>query len=103
MQGCARTTRAAPFRPKRPKGILERMTSMTDLKPVEELTFEEALEELEELTSSMASGEATLKESVAGYARGTALLKRCRRELEEARRTIETLREESGNEDVVPF
>ena len=46
---------------------------MTDLKPVEELTFEEALEELEELTSSMASGEATLKESVAGYARGTAL------------------------------
>ena len=61
---------------------------MTDLKPVEELTFEEALEELEELTSSMASGEATLKESVAGYARGTALLKRCRRELEEARRTI---------------
>ena len=42
---------------------------MTDLKPVEELTFEEALEELEELTSSMASGEATLKESVAGYAR----------------------------------
>ena len=40
---------------------------MTDLKPVEELTFEEALEELEELTSSMASGEATLKESVAGY------------------------------------
>ena len=47
----------------------------------------------------MASGEATLKESVAGYARGTALLKRCRRELEEARRTIETLRAES-DEDV---
>ena len=68
----------------------------------EELTFEEALEELEELTSSMASGEATLKESVAGYARGTALLKRCRRELEEARRTIETLRAESDDE-VAPF
>ena len=78
------------------------MTSMTDLKPVEELTFEEALEELEELTSSMASGEATLKESAAGYARGTALLKRCRRELEEARRTIETLRAESDDE-VAPF
>ena len=73
---------------------------MTDLKPVEELTFEEALEELEELTSSMASGEATLKESVAGYARGTALLKRCRRELEEARRTIETLRAESDDDEV---
>ena len=75
---------------------------MTDLKPVEELTFEEALEGLEGLTSSMASGVATLKERVAGYARGTALLKRSRRELEEARRTIETLRAESDDE-VAPF
>ena len=45
---------------------------MTDLKPVEELTFEEALEELEELTSSMASGEATLKEIVAGPRHGAS-------------------------------
>ena len=50
-----------------PDGIFGRMTSMTDLKPVEELTFEEALEELEE-----------------------------------ARRTIETLRAESDDE-VAPF
>lgn len=65
---------------------------MTELKSVEELSFEEALEELEALTGAMASGQATLKESVAGYARGTALLRRCRRELEEARATIEELR-----------
>lgn len=71
---------------------------MTELKPVEELTFEEALDELENLTSTMAAGTVTLKESVAGYARGTALLKRCRRELEEARTTIETLREDSRSE-----
>lgn len=75
---------------------------MSELKPVEALSFEEALEELENLTSRMASGSVTLKESVAGYARGTALLKRCRRELEEARTTIETLREETRREEVIP-
>ena len=61
-----------------PDGIFGRMTSMTDLKPVEELTFEEALEELEELTSSMASGEATLKESVARHGASEALQARAR-------------------------
>lgn len=79
---------------------------MTELKPVEELSFEEALDELEDLTSRMASGTVTLKDSVSGYARGTALLKRCRRELEEARTTIETLREETRREEVskdIPF
>lgn len=79
---------------------------MTELKPVEELSFEEALDELEDLTSRMASGTVTLKDSVAGYARGTALLKRCRRELEEARTTIEALREETRREEVskdIPF
>lgn len=79
---------------------------MTELKPVEELSFEEALDELEDLTSRMASGTVTLKDSVAGYARGTALLKRCRCELEEARTTIETLREETRREEVskdIPF
>ena len=79
---------------------------MTELNPVEELSFEEALDELEDLTSRMASGTVTLKDSVAGYARGTALLKRCRRELEEARTTIETLREETRREEVskdIPF
>ena len=79
---------------------------MTELKPVEELSFEEALDELEDLTSRMALGTVTLKDSVAGYARGTALLKRCRRELEEARTTIETLREETRREEVskdIPF
>ena len=72
---------------------------MTELKPVEELSFEEALEELEALTGAMASGQATPQESVAGYARGTALLKRCRRELEEARITIEELRGSAERED----
>lgn len=66
---------------------------------VEKMSFEEALEELEALTASMAAGEATLRESVDAYARGTALLERCRRELDEARATIERLRPSAAERD----
>lgn len=57
----------------------------------ETLSFEEALDELESLTAAMASGTATLRESVAGYERGTALLRRCRAELSAARETVARL------------
>ena len=50
-------------------------------RPVEELSFEEALEELEALTTRMTTGEITLRESVAGYERGRALLEQCQAEL----------------------
>ena len=66
------------------------------LKPVDELSFEEALAELEDLTTSLSGGDITLKDSVEGYKRGNALLKRCRKELEDARQTIETIDEEAG-------
>ena len=58
-------------------------------RPVEELSFEEALEELEALTTRMTTGEITLRESVAGYERGRALLDQCQAELQEV---IERLR-----------
>ena len=76
---------------------------MTKQKPVAPLSSEEALEELETLTGAMAAGQTTLKESVAGYARGTALLKRCRQELEAARATIESLRSESETDEEPVF
>lgn len=57
-------------------------------RPVEELSFEEALEELEALTTR----EITLRESVAGYERGRALLDHCQAELNRAQEVIERLR-----------
>lgn len=66
------------------------------LRPVEALSFEEALEELEGLTARMASGQATLDESVRNYERGSRLLRRCRSELERARGAIERIRVEEG-------
>lgn len=61
-------------------------------RPVEELSFEEALEELERLTTFMTTGDVTLRESVRGYERGRALLERCQSELDRAQETIERLR-----------
>ena len=64
-------------------------------RPPDELSFEEALAELEALTSQMASGTVTLEESVKGYERGAKLLLRCRSELARAREAIERIRAEN--------
>jgi exodeoxyribonuclease VII small subunit len=78
------------------RAFAEQGNLMSEAKSVDELSFEEALAELEQLANAMAAGRMTLKESVSGYERGMALLKRCRRELEAARATIEKLSEEEG-------
>ena len=62
---------------------------------VEKLSFEDALDELERITAEMASGNATLDQSVKSYERGAQLLKRCR-ELNRARQSIERIRVEDG-------
>ena len=66
---------------------------------VEKLSFEDALDELEytiDMTAEMASGNATLDQSVKSYERGAQLLKRCRAELNRARQSIERIRVEDG-------
>lgn len=63
---------------------------------VEKLSFEDALDELERITAEMASGNATLDQSVKSYERGAQLLKRCREELNRARQSIERIRVEDG-------
>ena len=67
-------------------------------KPVEEMSFEEAVAELEALAARMSRGEMTLRESVAAYERGCALEARCRAELEAASETIERLRRPAADE-----
>lgn len=68
-------------------------------RPAEELSFEEALDELEALAQKMSSGGVTLRESVAAYERGAALLKRCRSELASAQRRISAIREIAEDEE----
>lgn len=50
---------------------------MSENKNVQEMEFEEALAELEEIVKVLEEGKSTLKESVDLYERGVMLKKRC--------------------------
>ena len=55
------------------------------------LSYEEAMVELEQLVSSIESGNVPLDESVRQYKRGAVLVKRCREILEAARTEVERI------------
>lgn len=60
--------------------------------PVGELTFEEALAELEQIVGRLERGDVPLAESIAFYERGEALKKHCERLLGEAEARVEKIR-----------
>jgi exodeoxyribonuclease VII small subunit len=57
-------------------------------KPVEEMTFEEALRELEAVVGKLERGDVALEDSIALYERGAALKARCERKLAEAEEKV---------------
>jgi exodeoxyribonuclease VII small subunit len=60
--------------------------------PVEGLTFEDALKQLEEIVNRLERGEVPLAESIAIYERGDALRKHCSKLLGEAEARVEKIR-----------
>ncbi|NNF05880.1 MAG: exodeoxyribonuclease VII small subunit [Candidatus Eisenbacteria bacterium] len=56
-------------------------------------SFEEAMEELEELVEQLEQGEVTLDQSVKAYVRGMSLVKQCMGRLQAAEATIKQLAE----------
>lgn len=60
-------------------------------KPVADLTFEQALDELEALVRKMEAGELPLEESIAAYKRGADLTKYCQAKLAAAELEIRKL------------
>lgn len=58
---------------------------------VDALTFEEALQALEDIVARLESGELSLEESLALFERGQMLAKRCQKQLEEASLRVEQL------------
>ena len=57
---------------------------MADVKPVDELTYKEASQELERIIRSLESGDMELEESLESYSRGVELLKSLRSRLADA-------------------
>jgi exodeoxyribonuclease VII small subunit len=62
----------------------------------EELSFEAALERLEELVERLEEGKVPLEESLAAFAEGTRLVKLCQERLERAELMIKELSESGG-------
>jgi exodeoxyribonuclease VII small subunit len=60
--------------------------------PVDEMTFEAALKELEQIVSRLERGEVPLAESIVIYERGDALRKHCDTLLRQAEARVEKIR-----------
>lgn len=63
----------------------------TQARPVDALSFEEAVAELEAIVDRLDRGEIPLEDSIAAYERGTELRRHCERKLDEARLRVERL------------
>ena len=57
-------------------------------KPVNEMSFEEAMAELEQVVSQLERGDVALEESIRLYERGAELKKRCEAKLKEAEEKV---------------
>ena len=62
---------------------------------VGKLTFEQAIKELTGIVGKIEQGEITLGDSLQQYEKGMALIKQCRKILQEAEKRIEKITEES--------
>lgn len=65
------------------------MTDTPD--PIAELSFEDALKQLEAIVARLESGEAALDESISLYTRGEALRSQCEARLKSAQARIELI------------
>ena len=61
-----------------------------------EFNFEEALEELERLVSSMEEGELSLEDSMTAFEKGIKLTRECQSALQKAEQKVQILLNESG-------
>ncbi|WP_416153138.1 exodeoxyribonuclease VII small subunit [Thalassobaculum sp. OXR-137] len=65
--------------------------------PVDAMSFEDALRELEAIVETLEQGRGSLDDAIAAYERGAALKKHCQKKLEEARLKVEKIKlDESG-------
>ena len=58
---------------------------------IRKLTFEQALESLEEIVERLESGEVSLEESIDTYTRGTQLKRHCEAKLQTAKDRVEKI------------
>ncbi len=70
---------------------------MTDTS-VEQMTFEQAMKELEAVVGQLERGDVALDQSIALYERGAALKKRCEDELKRAEEKVAAITLDAGGQ-----
>jgi exodeoxyribonuclease VII small subunit len=71
-------------------------------KPIEELSFEGALKELEAIVSRLEQGEVDLEDSIALYERGQTLKSHCEKKLKSAESRLEKIVMGAGGPEIGP-
>ncbi|PWE29340.1 exodeoxyribonuclease VII small subunit [Maritimibacter sp. 55A14] len=61
---------------------------MSDQKPVDNMSFEDAMAELEKVVGQLESGEVALEQSIALYERGNSLKAHCEAKLKQAEEKV---------------
>ena len=69
--------------------------------PLEKMTFEDAMKELENLVDALDKGDVSLDEAIAAYDRGSQLKDHCQKKLNEAKMKVETI-QSTGESNVIP-
>lgn len=69
----------------------------------QDLSFEDALNELESLVEQMERGELSLEDSLASFERGVALTRRCEAALKAAEQKVEILSHKTMEGEPEPF
>ena len=69
------------------------------LPPVDELTYEQARDELESILAALESEKQSLEQAMALYARGVELTRRCTALLDQAELKVQHI----SGEDILPF
>lgn len=73
-------------------------------KPIKDLSFEEALEELETIVEKLEAGDAPLEQSITIYQRGAQLKSHCEAKLKNAQLKVEKIvLDGQGNAGTAPF
>lgn len=69
----------------------------------EELSFEQAMQELETIVSKMEQGDITLEASLQSFERGISLARRSQNLLEQAQQKVKILTQEGGEQHLEDF
>lgn len=79
------------------------MPEPTDSTDIANLSFEDALSELEKIVRQLEDGRAKLDDAISAYERGVALKRHCDAKLKEAREKIEMITVGENAISTVPF